>query len=126
MFTKFQLVSAVLSDVARTGRPAVTRGAEVAALFGGTDEFLLAVHYRWSTAVTAHVDALLEDPPADLESAYADLCLDLAAKRPSLRALLDAYAANPAVLAAETALARRMRRDLGLERLDSAAGRQVA
>lgn len=123
VFTRFQLVSAVLSDVAHTGRPVVTRGGEVAALFGGIDEFLLAVHHRWSTAVLAHVDALLEDPPADLESAYADLCLDLAVKRPSLRALLDAYAADPALAAAETALARRLQEDLGLRPL---ADRMVA
>lgn len=126
VYTRFQLVSVVLSDVARTGRPVVTRSDEVAALFGSTDDFLLAVHHRWATAVTAHVDALLEDPPADLESAYVDLCLDLATKRPSLRALLDAYAANPTLAAAETALTRRMQRDLGLRRLEPSAGCRVA
>lgn len=116
MYTRFRLVSAVLSDVARTGRPVVTRSDAVAALFGSTDEFLLAVHHRWRTAVTAHVDALLEDPPADLEAAYVDLCLDLAAKRASLRALLDAYATNPALAAADAAFTERIQEDLGLRR----------
>lgn len=114
MSTRYELVSAVLADVTRSGRPVITRTEDVDAEFGGADEFLLALHHRWSTAVLAHVDRLIEEEPADVESAFADLCQELAARQPALRLLLDAHAARPSLATAEEALRQTLRRDLGL------------
>jgi hypothetical protein len=115
MSSKFRRVADVLDGVARTGRPDGARLDAVAAEFGGLDAFLLALHHRWWTAVYAHLDALLEDPPADFEAGVARLWADMAARQPGLRVLLDAHAARPALAAAERGQRERLRADLGVE-----------
>ena len=49
MSSKFLLVREVLAEVARTGRPEITRRADVEAEFGSVEAFLLALHHRWRT-----------------------------------------------------------------------------
>ncbi|WP_163512727.1 hypothetical protein [Fodinicola acaciae] len=97
------LLNAVLEHVSRTGSPQVPAAylTEIDDEFGGLDDFLLAVHQRWSTAFAARLDAVLEESPEDLPAALARLHTDLAAVRPALRAVLDNYHDNKALAAAE-------------------------
>jgi hypothetical protein len=97
------LLNAVLDEVSRTRSPQVAVGLmpDIEEEFGDLDEFLLAVHLRWSTAFAARLDAVLEVAPDDLPAALARLHTDLAAARPALRAVLDNYHDNKALAAAE-------------------------
>jgi hypothetical protein len=122
MSPKFLLVREVLAAVARSGSPEITRTAEVDEAFGGLDAFLLALHHRWSTAVFAHLDALIEDEPDDLDHAVRMLWTDPATGGRGLRAVLDAYADHPALAAAYERDRRRVGRDLGVELPPAGAG----
>lgn len=107
---RYRLIEAVLEGVRRPGDPVVPAGLrdEVDAEFGGLDGLLLAVARRWYTALVAHLDAVLEDSPADLPTAVADLWSWQAAVHATSRALLDAHADRPALIEA----ADRERRDV--------------
>jgi hypothetical protein len=115
MSPKFLLVREVLAEVARTGRPEITRLAEVEAAFGSLDAFLLALHHRWRTAVFAHLDALLEERAEDLEAAVRALWTDPATGGRGLRAVLTAHAERPALADAHERDRRLVRRDLGVD-----------
>jgi len=115
MSTKFRLVTEVLAEVARTGRPEIRRIDEVREVFGSVDAFLLAVHHRWRTALTARLDALLEDPPTDLDAAVHALWTDPGLGGRGLRSLLDAHAEHPALAAAQDRERLLVRRDLGVD-----------
>jgi hypothetical protein len=110
-----RVLTAVLAEVARSGRPVISRPDEVTAEFGDVDGFLLALHARWATAVHAHLDAVLEDPPDDVPTAVAQLWRALATRHAPLRALLDASSTRPAVRAADERLRRSLLRDLGVD-----------
>ncbi len=107
---RYRLIEAVLDGARRAGRPVVPAelSDEVDAEFGGLDGLLLAVARRWHTAFAAHLDAVLEDSPDDLSTAVVDLWSSQAAVHATSRALLDAHADRPAVVAAED----RQRRDV--------------
>ena len=94
-------LTAVLADIARTGRPEITRPEEVATAFGDPDGLLRLAQHRWYAAVYAHLDALLEDPPPDLPAAVGGLWRSLAARHAPVRALLDAHAHHPTLRAAD-------------------------
>ncbi|OZM75838.1 hypothetical protein [Pseudonocardia sp. MH-G8] len=115
MSTKFRLVTEVLAEVARTGRPEIARTDEVRETFGSVEAFLLALHHRWRTALVAHLDTLLEDPPADLDAAVHALWADPGLGGRGLRPLLDAHAGHPALAAAQERERVLVRRDLGVE-----------
>lgn len=107
---RYRLIEAVLDDVRRSGEPVVPAGLrdEVDAEFGGLDGLLLAVAHRWHTAFVAHLDAVLEEGPADLSTAVAELWCSQAAVHATSRALLDAHADRPVLIEA----ADRQRRDV--------------
>jgi hypothetical protein len=110
-----RLLAAVLDDVKRTERPDITHLDGVAAEFGGVDGLLLAVQHRWWTAVDAHLDALLEDPPEDPARAVGDLWRSLARHHSAARMLLDAHADRPALFAAEHEHRRGLMRAVGVD-----------
>lgn len=93
----------MLSDFANPDTTTIgpARLVEIEAEFGTLTPFLLYAEQRWLTTVTAHLDALHEDEPADLPTAGAQLWARLATGRRELRALLDAYADEPTLAAAE-------------------------
>jgi hypothetical protein len=113
MSPKFLMVRKVLAEVVRTGRPEITHRGDVEAAFGSVDAFLLALHHRWRTALFAHLDALLEDPPADFDAAVVALWTDPATGGRGLRALLDAH--DPALATAQERDRLLVLRDLGVE-----------
>lgn len=90
---RYQLVYAVLTDIAGSGRPVVPARwqAEVEAEFGDCGEFLRDVQIRWDRAFDARLDALLEVWPPDMHVALVELWLDLAKDMPTVRFLLDAH-----------------------------------
>lgn len=115
MSPKFLLVREVLADAAGTGRAEITRRGDVEAAFGSVEAFLLALHHRWRTALFARIDALLEDPPADLDAAVVALWSDPTTGGRGLRALLDAHADSPALAAAQERERLLLQRTLGIE-----------
>jgi hypothetical protein len=115
MSPKFLLVREVLAEVVSTGRPEITRRAEVEAAFGSVEAFLVALHHRWRTAFFARLDALLEDSPADFDAAVVALWTDPTTGGRGLRALLDAHSDDPALAAAQERDRLLVLRDLGVE-----------
>jgi hypothetical protein len=63
----------------------------------------------------AHLDALLEEPPDDLDGAVRALWTDPATGGRGLRAVLDAHADNAALAAAHENDRRLVHSDLGIE-----------
>lgn len=100
---RHRLMATVLDDIALRADPAIPPGllAEIDAEFGDLDAFLGAVQYRWYNHFEARLDALLEDEPADLPAAVAELWDRLARAQWPSRLLLDAHAANPALIAGD-------------------------
>lgn len=100
---RHRLMGAVLDDIALRADPAIPPGllAEIEAEFGGLDAFLCAVQYRWYNQFDARLDVLLEDEPADLPAAVAELWTRAARAEWPSRLLLDAHAANPALIAGD-------------------------
>jgi hypothetical protein len=115
MSPKFLLIREVLAEVARTGRPEITRRGDVEAAFGDVEAFLLALHHRWRTALFARVDDLIEDAPADFDAAVVAAWSDPATGGRGLRALLDAHADSPALAAAQERERRLLQQTLGVE-----------
>jgi hypothetical protein len=72
-----------------------------------TDAQLVRLQQRWTTALFAHLDEMLERGGVEpLDEAVAEVWRELAAQRPALRAVLDAGEAR------STALARAERTEL--------------
>jgi hypothetical protein len=111
----------VLAEAAGAERPEITRRSEVEAEFGSVESFLLALHHRWRTAFFARLDALLENPPDDLAAAVVALWTDPTTGGRGLRDLLNAYAQNPALAAAQEQERELVLRDLGVEVPDPGA-----
>ena len=126
MSPKFVLIRQVLAEVVRTGRPEIVGQGDVEATFGGVEAFLLALHHRWRTAFFARLDALLENPPDDLDAAVVALWTDPTTGGRGLRALLDAHADHPALAAAQDRERRMVLRDVGVDVGQSSPARPVA
>lgn len=96
---RYQLVHAVLDDIARTGRPVIPAryAADVDAEFGDFGGFLREVQMRWYRAFDARLDTVLECQPDDLCAAVAGVWRDLSAALSASRLLLDAHAEHPAL-----------------------------
>lgn len=121
---RHRLVRAVLSEIGRTGRPAVAARfrAEVDAEFGDFAGFLLEVQLRWYRAFDARLDAVLETEPDDLPAAVADLWAGLADTMPDSRLLLDTHAEHPALRVLHEHHRRTLRAATGLRPESSAVG----
>lgn len=92
-----RVLDGVLDDVAASGSwqiPARWR-PETERTFGGEADFAQALYPRWFAALTARLDTVLENRPADLPEAAARAARQLARERPALFALLAAYADHP-------------------------------
>lgn len=91
--TRRALVNEVLDHVDRTGDPALpwAQVSGLAAEFNQPRDLLLALQHRWTTQFTARLDALLESPPGDWETAVQRLWNELAAEMPVLRRILDEH-----------------------------------
>jgi hypothetical protein len=113
---RHRLVHAVLDDIARTDRPAVAPrfAAAIDAEFGDLGGFLRDVQLRWYRAFDARLDALLEDEPADLPGAVAELWRELADTMPAARRLLDFHAGHAALAALDEHHRRTLRAATGI------------
>jgi hypothetical protein len=90
---RYELIHAVLAEVARTGRPVVPADlvGEIDDVFGDFAAFLCDVRRRWYLTFDTRLDCLLESPPRDLDRAVAKLWRDLEREQPAMRILLDAH-----------------------------------
>lgn len=96
---RYDLINAVLAEVARTGQPDVPANlaGEINEVFGDFAAFLCDVRRRWYQTFDARLDNLLENPPPHLNRAVAELWRELDRERPAVRLLLDAHPAPTAV-----------------------------
>lgn len=96
------LMDAVLADVTASGgwRLPDRWRPEIAATFGDEAGFALALYPRWFSALSARLDAVLEELPADLAGAAEREAWRLARERPAMIAVLSAYAGHPSLAAA--------------------------
>ncbi|MGH3451115.1 MAG: hypothetical protein ACRDQW_10395 [Haloechinothrix sp.] len=96
---RYRLVYAVADAIALRGPEVIDEWqAAIHTEFGGMDGFLQDVQRRWYTAVDAHLDAVLEDEPADSGVAVAEILDSVSATDRSLRLVLDAFAEHPVLL----------------------------
>lgn len=109
---RYELVEAVLA----AGEPTVPAAlqARVDAEFGDFGGFLREVQARWYRAFDARLDAVLEDGPADMDAALAELWRDLAGTMPAVRRLLDVHADHPVVAASNAHHRRRLHAATGV------------
>jgi hypothetical protein len=92
-----RVMNDVLDDIAHSGDwhvPAKWR-LETDLMFGGEAGFALALYPRWFAALSARMDAVLEDRSADLKEASARAARQLAAGQPAMFTLLAAYSGEP-------------------------------
>jgi hypothetical protein len=93
----------VLQDVmtvADTRRDGTLPWAEVngtEAAFGTPADLLGALQMRWHTRLSGAIERQLNEEPWDLEQAVVHAWRGLAADMPGVRAILDAYADEPAM-----------------------------
>lgn len=104
---RYNLVYSVADAVALRGPVAVEEWREpIEREFGDVAGFLRDVQRRWYTAVDAYLDVVLEDEPADMSVAVAEIVQHVSETDRQLRVVLDAFANDP-VLAAGDAYHRR-------------------
>ena len=90
---RYDVVQAVLAEVARTGRGEIPTAltSEIDELYGDFASFVRDLHRRWNLIFDTRLDFLLENPPPDVDRAIANLRHDLAVEHPAMRRLLDAH-----------------------------------
>jgi hypothetical protein len=113
---RYQLVHAVLDDIARTGRPVIPArlAGEIDVEFGDFGGFLRDVQQRWYRGFDARLDLVLENEPDDLPAAVAGIWRDLSDAMPAARLLLDAHARHPALTALDDHHRRTLRSATGI------------
>lgn len=82
--------------------------ADITEVFGGEDEFLLALHYGWANTLNARLDPVLESTPEDTAAKVRRAWDTLAAERPATICLLARYAGRPALKDANERLQRQL------------------
>lgn len=94
-----RVLDAVLDDVTASSDWQVPdqRQPEVEKTFGDQAGFAQALYPRWFAALTARLDAVLEEHPEDLPEAAEREAAQLARERAGLFALLAAHADHPAL-----------------------------
>lgn len=98
-----ELLQQVRDHVTRSGDPTLPWESlpELREEFRDAEDVILTLHQRWYARFAAHLDTVLEEPPADIPGAVHELWARLTAEDPRGRALLDAYRTRPAVARAE-------------------------
>lgn len=104
-YQRKSVIDAVLAEVAKTlsvtaarvGEIPAARRAEINEVFGGEDEFLLAVHYRWANILNARLDPVLESAPDDTAAEVRRIWQELADEQPATICLLARYSGRPAL-----------------------------
>lgn len=91
------VLDGVLDDVAASGdwRVPDRWRSQIDATFGGEAELALALYPRWFAALSARLDEVLAERPADLAEAAERTARQLASDRPALFAVVSAYAEHP-------------------------------
>jgi hypothetical protein len=92
-----RVMNGVLNDIATSDDwhvPAKWQ-LETDLMFGGEAGFALALYPRWFAALSARLDAVLEDRSADLKEASARVARELAAEQAPMFTLLAAYSGQP-------------------------------
>lgn len=109
-YQRKSVIDAVLSEVTQAGTDELPAGwlAEITGVFGGEDEFLLALHYAWSNTLHARLDAAVEGTPDGAAASVRRAWETLAAERPAQISLLARYAGRPALAAAMKHLQRQL------------------
>ncbi len=115
---RYRVMTAVLDDVAATGDPAVVHRHHVEEAFDDLDALLLAVHARWSTAVLARADDVLESDPVDPAQALAAALHELDTALPGARLLIEGHAVRPSIRSVAERLRRQIRADLDVDLAD--------
>src|SRR5262245_33612508 len=116
-YQRKSVIDAVLAEVTETHTDEIPASwhTEITEIFGGEDEFLLAVHYRWSNTLCARLDALFESPPQDIGAKVRQIRQALAAERPATVSLLAKYADRPPLLTAIRRQQRQLAWALGVD-----------
>ncbi|MFB9834125.1 hypothetical protein [Actinoallomurus acaciae] len=113
---RHRLVHDVAGDFARNGPRALAAWRPaIETEFGGLDDLLRDVQRRLHTAAEARLDALIEAPPADLDTSVAAVLDEVAEIYPDLRRLLDAHASHPAVAEGTVRFHRSVRTATGVD-----------
>jgi hypothetical protein len=92
-----RVMNGVLNDIAASDDwhvPAKWQ-LETALMFGGEAGFALALYPRWFAALSARLDAVLEDRSGDLTQGPVQAARQLAAEQPAVFTLLAAYCGQP-------------------------------
>ncbi|RZS31459.1 hypothetical protein EV193_114152 [Herbihabitans rhizosphaerae] len=110
---RYELVNAVLGDVAWTGTPEISesRRAEIDREYGEFGEFLADVQRRWYRTFDARLDAVLEDADSDgdaLAGATAVLWRQVAVDLWPTCVLLNAHAGHASIAPIEAHHAERL------------------
>lgn len=96
---RYALAHALADDVQRAGPSAIRgREAEINEVYGGLDQALQDIQYRWYHAFHAAADVLLEDGGSTDPAA---VWRSTAKTHGSYRAVLDAFADHPALAEGE-------------------------
>jgi hypothetical protein len=116
-YQRKSVIDAMLAEIAETHTDEipVSWHTEITEVFGGEDEFLLAVHYRWGNTLFARLDALLESPPQDTGAKVRQIWQALAAEQPATVSLLARYADRPLLVAAIRRHQRQLAWALGVD-----------
>jgi hypothetical protein len=109
-YQRKSVIDAVLAEVTRTGTDEIPaeRHAEITEVFGGRDEFLLALHYAWSNTLHARLDSVVGETPDEAAAKVRQAWETLAAERPAAISLLARYSGRPALADAMRHLQRRL------------------
>lgn len=95
---RYDLVYAVADAIALRGPEVIDEWHdEIDEVFDDVAGFLRDVQRRWYTAVDAYLDAVLEEQPADVEAAVAEILGRVSTTDRALRIVLDAFADHPAL-----------------------------
>lgn len=109
-YQRKSVMDTVLTEVADAGADELPPSwrMEITRVFGGEDEFLLALHYTWANTLNARLDGVLGSAPDQAAAEVLRAWETLAAERPATVGLLARYADRPALAGAMRHLQRQL------------------